>query len=157
MRAAFFVDWDPQSLYSLQNNIKEITVVIPDWLTIDPQTYRLVSKIDPTIVTLAKANKVQIFPLLSNIIDGDFNSKLLSTTLSDPIKRKLLISDIYNLLEREGFEGINIDFENFTAADSTKIVQFQKELYTELRKGKFMVTQDIIPEDSSYDVQSLAK
>jgi peptidoglycan-N-acetylglucosamine deacetylase len=81
MRAAFFVDWDPQSLYSLQNYIKNITVLIPNWVSIDPQTYRLVSQIDPKIVALVREHKVQIFPLLSNMVNGDFDPKLLSSLL----------------------------------------------------------------------------
>jgi peptidoglycan-N-acetylglucosamine deacetylase len=36
------------------------------------------------------------------------------------------------------------------------VTQFQKELAIELHKSGFIVTQDIIPEDSSYEIKSLA-
>src|SRR5262245_57074679 len=31
IRAAFYVNWDPQSLYSLQNHIDQLNMVMPDW------------------------------------------------------------------------------------------------------------------------------
>src|SRR5262245_14938190 len=31
IRAAFYVDWDPQSFYSLQQNIGNLDIVFPEW------------------------------------------------------------------------------------------------------------------------------
>src|ERR1043166_5797804 len=36
VRAAFYVDWDPQSFYSLQKNIDKLNMVLPEWFFIDP-------------------------------------------------------------------------------------------------------------------------
>ncbi len=36
IRAAFYVDWDAQSITSLEKNITHLNLVIPEWLFIDP-------------------------------------------------------------------------------------------------------------------------
>ncbi|MEI7509907.1 MAG: glycosyl transferase family 2, partial [Flavobacterium sp.] len=46
IRAAFYVDWDPQSYFSLQKNIKKLDMVEPEWFFIDPKTDLLKTQID---------------------------------------------------------------------------------------------------------------
>src|SRR5215218_6658473 len=36
IRAAFYVDWDPQSFYSLQKNVDKLNTIVPEWFFIDP-------------------------------------------------------------------------------------------------------------------------
>ena len=36
IRAAFYVAWDPQSLFSLHRNISKLNLVLPEWLFINP-------------------------------------------------------------------------------------------------------------------------
>ena len=35
IRAAFYVDWDPQAWFSLQSHIDQLNMVMPDWFFID--------------------------------------------------------------------------------------------------------------------------
>src|SRR5262245_29661469 len=37
IRAAFYVDWDPQALFSLQNHIDQLNMVMPEWFFLDPK------------------------------------------------------------------------------------------------------------------------
>src|SRR5271169_1290826 len=46
IRAAFYVDWDPQALFSLRTHINELNTVMPEWFFIDPVTDTLVVNID---------------------------------------------------------------------------------------------------------------
>ena len=37
IRAAFYVDWDPQAFFSLRRNIQKLNLVLPEWLFFDPK------------------------------------------------------------------------------------------------------------------------
>src|SRR5258705_9179636 len=41
IRAGFYVDWDPQSFFSLQTHIADMNMVIPEWLFIDSASGKL--------------------------------------------------------------------------------------------------------------------
>ena len=67
IRAAFFVDWDPQSLYSLQNHIGELNMVMPEWYFIDPVADTLETNIDRDAYDLMKKHGIRILPILENV------------------------------------------------------------------------------------------
>src|SRR5205085_11456998 len=67
IRAAFYVDWDPQSFYSLQKNIDKLNMVLPEWFFIDPSADTLRPDIDLNALQLMKKNKVKIVTLINNI------------------------------------------------------------------------------------------
>ena len=81
VRAAFFVDWDPQSLYSLQNHINELNTVMPEWFFIDPVTDTLQTNIDKESYDLMKRKRIRILPMLNNVNlpkhDGTFDPGIL--------------------------------------------------------------------------------
>jgi hypothetical protein len=59
IRAAFYVDWDPQSFYSLQKNIDKLNMVLPEWFFIDPTTDTLRPAIDTNALQLMKKNNIK--------------------------------------------------------------------------------------------------
>lgn len=46
VRAAWYVNWDPNSLRSLKQGMKQLNMVIPEWFFINPKTDRLETRID---------------------------------------------------------------------------------------------------------------
>jgi hypothetical protein len=46
IRAGFYVTWDPQSFFSLEQNISKLNLVIPEWFFIDPVADTLFTNID---------------------------------------------------------------------------------------------------------------
>ncbi len=162
IRAAFWVDWDPQAGYSLQRNIGKLNMVMPEWFFIDPNTDTLVTEIDKDTAAynLMKRNHVSIIPMIDNADiktrSGDFNGKLVHRILHDPSKKQKLIQEIANALHKYKLQGINVDFEELDEKGDEALISFQKDLYTVLHAQGFLVTQDIIPEDEDYNVKELA-
>jgi hypothetical protein len=117
IRAAFFVDWDPQSLFSLQKNIDKLNMVVPEWFFIDPKTDLLRTEIDTAALKAMKKGKVKILPLINNINqslgEGEFDGDLIHRILHDTNKRERLINDIVKTIQKYDLQGINIDFEEF--------------------------------------------
>lgn len=162
IRAAFFVDWDPQSLFSLQKNINKLNLVIPEWFFIDPKTDLLRINIDTVALKVMKKSKIKIVPLINNINaslgrEGEFDGDLIHRILHDTKKRERLINDIVKNLKKYGLQGINIDFEDFKENRDEPIIAFQKELYEKLHPMGYIVSQDIVVGDDDFNIKALAK
>ena len=162
IRAAFYVDWDPQSFYSLQKNIGSLDIVFPEWFFIDPSTDTLRAGIDTSALALMKKANVKIIPLINNINEqkgeGEFDGDILHRLLHNKLKQQRLVNDIERYIRLYDLQGINIDFEEFKEKSDEPIVAFQKELYQKLHhEDGLLVTQDIMPNDADFNVKELAK
>jgi poly-beta-1,6 N-acetyl-D-glucosamine synthase len=160
VRAAFYVDWDPQSFFSLQKNIEKLNMVVPEWFFIDPVTDTLRPDIDMNALQLMKKNNVSIVPLINNINEkkgtGEFDGNIIHRILHNAAKKERLINDIVKYLKEYQLQGINIDFEEFKEKGDEPIIAFQKELYERLHPQGFIVTQDIMPYNEDFNVKALA-
>jgi len=161
IRAAFYVDWDPQAFYSLQKNIDKLNMIIPEWFFIDPRADTLRPQIDKSALDLMKRSGVKILPLVSNVNiekeNGEFDGKILHRILHNPQKKARLISDIAKYIRQYNLQGINIDFEEFIEKGDEPVIAFQKELYKTLHGLGALVTQDIVPDNEDFNVKALAK
>lgn len=160
IRAAFYVDWDPQSFYSLQKNIDKLNMVIPEWFFIDPSTDTLKPRIDTAALQVMKRYPVKIIPIINNINEklgaGEFDAAMIHRILHDKSKREKLIASIINYLKLYKLQGVNIDFEDFSEKSDEPMINFQKEIYTALHKEGLIVTQDIMPDNSDFNIKELS-
>ncbi|MFW0739422.1 polysaccharide deacetylase family protein [Flavobacterium sp. T12S277] len=161
VRAAFYVDWDPQSLFSLQKNINKLNMVIPEWFFIDPKTNLLRTEIDTAALKVMKKSHVKIVPLINNIneslVGGDFDGNLIHRILPDKVKRERLINDIVKSIKKYNLQGVNVDFEEFNEKSDEPIVAFQRELYEKLHPLGYLVSQDIMTGDDDFNLKKLSK
>ncbi|MFI5134068.1 MAG: glycosyltransferase [Chitinophagales bacterium] len=164
IRAAFFVDWDPQAFFSLQGHISDLNMVMPEWFFIDPVTDTLQAniRVDADDYSLMKKYPVKIVPMLNNVNlkagDGTFDGNLLDQVLLNPVKKEKLIKQLISKLKEFKLQGINIDFEELKNERSVEAMNsFQKELADSLHKNGLILTQDIMPDNEDYQVKELAK
>lgn len=161
IRAGFYVDWDPQSFYSLQANVDKMNMVFPEWFFIDPKSLRLAPQIDTAALNLMKQHGVAVVPLINNINlqkgEGEFDGELLHRILRDPKKQDQLIHDIVSILEQNRLQGINIDFEELKEESDEQLIQFQQKLAANLHAKHLIVTQDIMPSNEDFNLKELGK
>ncbi|NCU03051.1 MAG: glycosyltransferase [Chitinophagaceae bacterium] len=161
IRAAFYVDWDPQSFYSLQKNINSLNVLFPEWFFIDPVADTLRPSIDFTALKLMQKTHVKIIPLINNTNDlkgeGAFDGELLHRILTNRKKRERLITDIIHYNKLYHLQGVNIDFEEYKETSDDAAISFQKELYSRMHKEGLLVTQDIMPDNADFNISELSK
>ncbi|HEY2721979.1 MAG TPA: glycosyl hydrolase family 18 protein, partial [Chitinophagaceae bacterium] len=159
IRAAFYVDWDPQASFSLQSHIGDLNTVIPEWFFIDSSTGGI-GVPDTSNYSLMKQHNVKILPILSNVDashTGTFSGELLDRVLNNPLKKERLINDIYRYLHQYKLQGINIDFEEINESSIEPMQAFLKQLSEKLHPEGYLITQDILPNDEDYDLKELAK
>ena len=157
IRSAFYVAWDPQSLMSLRRNVKNLNLVFPEWFFIDPKTGDLKTNIDNVGLGLLKKSKIPVMPILSNNFDREFHSEGVKLVLRNPERRKKLIQNVLNTCLKNHFIGINIDFEDLNLDRDEPLTQFVKELSETFHQNKLYVTQDIMPDNSDYNLTELQK
>src|SRR3989338_4129476 len=88
-----------------------------------------------SLITVAKAKKVRVIP---TIMSSD--TAMLHAILSNTKRRIQLEDDITALVRREGFDGIDIDFEGKSAADKQYFSTFLRGLYQRMGKKWVMCT-----------------
>jgi len=98
-------------------------------------------------------------PMLSNFFPGDkkFHGEAVHNLLINSQKKEQLIHSLISLLEKNKFQGVNIDFEELKERSDEAFIQFQKELYQRLHERNFLVTQDVIPFNEDYNYRSLSQ
>ena len=158
IRAAFYVNWDAaQSFSSLQRNISNINLIIPEWLFIDPNTDQLYNTIDPKALKIMQTAGVKVMPLLTNNYKTLFRGEAVKRIITNPVKKQKLINDIIAVLKQYNFIGVNIDFEELLMDSDKPLVEFQKSLYQQLHANDLLVSQDVIPFNDEYNYGALSK
>jgi len=157
VRAAFYDASDEQAYFSLKNNIGNINMLLPLWMTIDSSADTLVVNNDIRGQEIIKASGVPVVAVLSNFAGDDFNGAILHRVLNDNNKKARLVNDIIKVLQQNHFAGVNIDFEELQETSDETLISFMKELYERMHALHLLVTQDVSPFNNDYNIKELAK
>jgi spore germination protein len=95
------------------------------------------------LVAFAHSNNVMIMPVVHNLLyssGGQTKSRdVLSGMLSTQATRAAAVNNIIALIDRFGFDGVNIDIEDVYLADSSRLSQFYVDLSAAMkRRGYFL-------------------
>lgn len=157
IRSAFYVSWDPKSLFSLKQNISKLNLVIPEWFFINPKTDKLEINIDPKGYNLMKNSGIPVMPILSNNYHQEFRAEGIGRILHNSKKRKELIDNVLQQCLKNKFIGINIDIENLNENSDEYLTIFVKELSQVFHSKGLFVSQDVAPFNTDYNLKELAK
>ena len=158
IRAAFYVDWDPQAFFSLRRNIQKLNLVLPEWLFFDPKGDSMVIRKEKRGYDLIKkARSLRVMPMLTNNINGKWDGAVVSRIINDPVKSEKLINDLYRWIKSEGFNGVNIDFEELIEKDNRVLTGFLKKLTARFHQGGLLTSIDVMPFNEDYDYRALAE
>ncbi len=155
IRAAFYVNWDPQSFYSLRDNADHLSMVLPEWSFVPDSGDTVVLDIENRTLDLLRQKKTPIVPMVTNFYHDQWNSASLHRLFHSEEKRKSFIASILNMIRRYGFAGINVDFEAMKESSDEYLVQFMRELYAALHPAGALVSIDVAPFNTDYDLVRL--
>ena len=111
IRAAFYVNWDPKSFSSLEQNIARLNMVVPEWFFINPNADTLETNIDTKALDIMNKAGVKVLPLLTNNYKEVFRGDVVHRILTDRKKRTRFINDIIHTIQKYNFDGVNIILE----------------------------------------------
>ncbi len=141
--AAFYAIWQKSGLHSLRANADHLTHVVPEWLhltrTGDGLDFRdWDPEVTPTnldVVRIAREHQLDVVPLLNNAEGGAFDPVRAHTLLTSPQAQAHLIAALRTFLQRQGFQGVNVDLENLQPQDYARLPEFLSRLRAALGPG----------------------
>ncbi len=147
--------WDQETAFqSFKKNVKEINYISVFWYRLDENgNVGLYSKAkeNKSIIRYAKDNNVKVIALVANLSESNQNIwdyKRVDKAISDKEKRGNHIAQIVNLVEKNNFDGVDIDYESLKSQQKNDFSQFIKELSTELHKRNKILGVAVYPKTS---------
>lgn len=152
--AAFYAPYQATGLASFRLAAPRLTHVLPDWVHLAENGKGLElgdfnfddNPNNRALIEVARANGVAIMPLFSNAGQGDFDAKRLHLLLSSPLAQRELVSRLVNWVQRNNFQGLNLDFEKtdeLDAKDAKQYPRFAALLGHQLRARGLQFSVDI--------------
>ena len=157
VRAGFYVNWDKNSNISLHKNISQLNMILPEWFFQKDSKGNIDVRIENETLDFIQNHKIAVVPMLSNFFNKRWNGDSTFVLLKNPKARKLLISRIKNLLDKNDLQGINIDLENLPKEAHRYLLQFSKELSTTLHAEGYITTIDINPTDEGVTYKDISQ
>lgn len=133
---------DPKGYRALSENLGAINTVIPFSFQVD-QYGNIKSTHNPKPVNLARSAGANTLALINNISGNNFNSNTIHQMLSKATARSRAVNGITRMLVENGYQGVNIDFENVPARDRYYLTAFFSELASQLRPRHLLVTASV--------------
>lgn len=106
---------------------------------------------DITAIQTTWRNRVTPLVTITNISSHGFDPNLTHQVLNNSNSRTNLVNNIYNLVARKGYGGVNIDFEQVMPEDRDLFTGFLRQLRDRLRESTFVLTVSV-PAKTSDDI-----
>ncbi len=107
-----------------------------------------------TLIRLAHAAGVEVFPMVQNYRDGAFQAADLRLLASAP-GRQAMADDIFQMVADAGGDGVDLDFEQLPPALTAAFVGFVTHLSGRLHAAGKKLVVDVPVEHGAYDVARL--
>ncbi|NEK95659.1 peptidoglycan hydrolase [Modestobacter muralis] len=113
----------------------------------------------PEQLELLRRRGVPLVPTITNTRDGGWDPELIGTVLHDPVLAAAHVRAVTELVQRQGFAGIDIDYEDLRAADRDAFTAFVQDLAESLHAVGKVLSVDVFAKDSDagYDERNLAQ
>ena len=149
--AAFYTIWQETGIHSFKAIAPQLTHIIPEWTHLAPDGSSIdlydwnlnVVYHNKEVEKIARKNGVQIMPILNNAYQHAFDPKRVHLLLTDKVKQKKVIDKLVDWLEKNKYQGINVDFENLEDNDRPRYVNFIRNLHKKLHEKGFELSVDL--------------
>ncbi|MBO0798975.1 MAG: hypothetical protein J2P31_09130, partial [Blastocatellia bacterium] len=155
----FYVNWDNSSYLSLQRNLAELDVLVPQWVRLQESDEPVVSEIDEKALDLVRSQKpnIPIIPLIHNSNEGKWNVPALVHALENEASRQKVISAIARLIADNNWNGICVDFELVPTDAQRNLLLFMRELHALFRQRGLMVMEAVPFDDPDWNYRAHAE
>lgn len=125
---------------SLEANIGQISIVAPGRYSIDEDGI-VWGDVDARVIRLAAAHGVPVMPL---VVNPGFDQETLHRFLTDDAARARTVGSLLELCRRNGYAGIQVDFENLSINDRDAFTRFFRELAAALRGEGYRISAAVV-------------
>jgi spore germination protein len=104
---------------------------------------------DDQLIKASYANHVVPLMSITNFSATETGSQLAHTILSSSELQNKLVTNILTIMEKKGYRGLNVDFENVNPSDREAYNQFLRLAVRRLHEKGFSVSSALAPKTSS--------
>lgn len=137
-------DWagDNRSLQSVQNSKKTITSIATFSFQIDRQG-NIKGEAPREAMDEAEASGIKTLALVHNWAGQGFSRDVVHNVLTNSQAGENAIKNIVDITSDNGYNGVNIDFENVAPADRSALTEFMVKLNMAMKQKDLSVTMSI--------------
>ena len=158
LHTAFVATDDPQSLADLENHVHALDAVFPTWFSVSKADGVIVRRAPPEATRLVLSGKTLVLPVVSNTdVKGNWHADELASLIDNPKASSLLIEHLRDEVIQLNADGINIDFEQLSAADRDNFSEWLKRLTASFHAKNLLVCVDVPLNDDAYDYEYLGE
>ncbi|TDO22416.1 glycosyltransferase [Pedobacter duraquae] len=157
INAGFYVNWDPQSLTDLKDNIAQLDMVVTESFFLVKGADTVLDKSDRDALRTIHRFKKTAIAVVSNFKDDHFDGDAVHLLLSNKNLQDRFIANLIIKLKKYKYQGVNIDFEELKEKSDAPLIAFQQNLYAKMHAQNLLVTQDISPDNDDYNAVTLEK
>jgi peptidoglycan-N-acetylglucosamine deacetylase len=122
IRLGFYANWDENSYLSLEKHADQLTHVCPEWMTLTDGLGTLKVDEDPRVERLAAAKGLVLMPMLTNMVDDEWQPEAVEGLAMGPEERQnTFVVNLLAQLESAKAGGVVVDWEEFDPAHKKQI------------------------------------
>jgi peptidoglycan-N-acetylglucosamine deacetylase len=166
----FYVAWDETSLSSLKENIKNLDVLIGEFLHLGSADGSLIEESqkagknpdgpgeEKAVSQFIRSTRpdLKIMALVNNFNESVWESDRLAQMLASPEARARCTQQLVDYANERDFAGISIDFENVLDASQPGLIQFTNDLSAALHAAGREVSINLPVNNDSFDYRKLS-
>lgn len=155
----FYVNWDNSSYLSLQRNLTELDVVVPQWMRLQDGDEPVVREIDQKAFDLirSQAPNTPVIPMIHNSNGGSWDVAALVHALESEDSRRKLISSLTRVIDENKWQGICVDFEQVPADAQPNLLLFMQELHALFNQRGWLVIEAVPFDDGNWNYRAYAE
>ncbi len=151
----------PSATAMLKHYLPVLTGIIPFWYQINAQG-TLSGSTDPRVLKLAEEHNLWTFALVQNMA----GQPVFGPLLNSPVARQRAIENMLTLVESNGYNGINLDWEGIAPSERHHFTTFVEALARTFHRHGYYVTLSLPAETANqpnnswtgaYDYRALGK
>ncbi|OLZ09167.1 glycosyl hydrolase family 18 protein [Sulfobacillus thermosulfidooxidans] len=128
----------------LQHYLPFLTGIIPFWYTINANGY-ISGQTNPAVLQIARQHHLWTFALIENMA----GQSVFGPLLSNPVASQRAIENMLTLVEDNGYDGVNLDWEGMAPSEQEAFTQFVSHLSQVFHRHGYYVTLSL-PAETSY-------
>lgn len=146
---------------SLRPYVSDLSGLIPDWYTIHPDG-TVTGRTDSAVLRFAAAHHLWTFALVQNMQ----GASVFGPLFEDPAAQERAVESLLALVEVNGYDGVNLDFEGIPPRDRSRFSAFVTRLAATFHRHGYYVTLSVpaetadAPQDGwtgAYDYRALGR
>jgi peptidoglycan-N-acetylglucosamine deacetylase len=156
----FYVNWDDASLSSLKKNIANLDVLVPEWLHLVDQDGGIrEDSPDKTRDALAVIRQLKptlpIMPLVNNFIDMTWRGDLVARMAASTDARARCIQALLDYVQKNGFAGLSLDFEDIPPAAQKHFLRFVTEIAAAFHAQGLAISINVPASDPDFPYKAI--